>query len=751
MDSETAVAVSKLFEFLACRNPHKPLDPSKREIRLLRVLKGNGIIFQCEVMHASLNNAPHYIALSYTWNDEGASKFFDKVQAEPAVLIDGCKVRITPNLAVALMEILKHNDHVLGMGPGMGDGPFWYWIDALCIDQTNNQERAHQVGQMRDIYAKADHVRIWLGHDEPEHLKRNLELRKAMDRVEDIYAQEYYDGKLQETFYPVIGRWADDRTKQKFMSMLRPVLGDLEVGSAKRQALEALLSRSWWRRVWTVQEIGVSQGGQFFWGIGKGVDYDILLSTIAYFDILNKHIGQQSDRIYLFQYRRMRVAVAHPRRLLELFAIRIAYHCDASDPRDAIYGVLGLAGEHDMGIEPDYSTSVEMVYAKATKAFLGSYRADDPRRLSLLSLATAQLEGRFEKLPSWAPDYRGTVVRLAHYAFGFSDRNKPLQRFWASGRVIQADIVPQLGSDPMILQVAGISIGTVAQVGPAYRTRGEALQMPDAMPGEVSLKQLCADAYVFMNSLIWWMNDDRFSTEKGATVKLVGNSWLDICNMILLGSGEVDAKTLYMANAMLVAGSGLIDIPSEIDPEPKKKSAQPMIIGGGQAMVEYQFRDTGDLGRSLIKVVGTDDPFARRAAIPNPKTTGEDVLRLNLVQLGDTGNTTVTRQAMYPAPWERDSAATFLARLHSTAPALCEFHNRMRDRVVFRSSDGRLGIANDTIRQGDSLYVLIGAEVPFILRKDTKGNRILVCEALMNGIMEGEAVDGRDIEVLELR
>jgi hypothetical protein len=142
---------------------------------------------------------------------------------------------------------------------------------------------------------------------------------------------------------------------------------------------------------------------------------------------------------------------------------------------------------------------------------------------------------------------------------------------------------------------------------------------------------------------------------------------------------------------------------------------------------------------------------AQFLTIPNPKTTGEDVLRLNLVQLGDTGNTAVTRQAMYPAPWERDSAATFLARLHSTAPALCELHNRMRDRVVFRSSDGRLGIANDTIRQGDSLYVLIGAEVPFILRKDTKGNRILVCEALMNGIMEGEAVDGRDIEVLELR
>ncbi|KAF2452112.1 hypothetical protein P171DRAFT_321969, partial [Karstenula rhodostoma CBS 690.94] len=39
------------------------------------------------------------------------------------------------------------------------------WIDAFCIDQSNIRELNHQVAQMRDIYAAADSVIVWLGSD----------------------------------------------------------------------------------------------------------------------------------------------------------------------------------------------------------------------------------------------------------------------------------------------------------------------------------------------------------------------------------------------------------------------------------------------------------------------------------------------------------------------------------------------------------------------------------------------------------
>jgi FAD/FMN-containing dehydrogenase len=38
------------------------------------------------------------------------------------------------------------------------------WIDALCIDQNNNEERGEQVQQMGSIYSKAERVIIWLDY-----------------------------------------------------------------------------------------------------------------------------------------------------------------------------------------------------------------------------------------------------------------------------------------------------------------------------------------------------------------------------------------------------------------------------------------------------------------------------------------------------------------------------------------------------------------------------------------------------------
>lgn len=40
-----------------------------------------------------------------------------------------------------------------------------FWIDQICIDQSNSQERGHQVGFMREIYKNASEVVVWLGKE----------------------------------------------------------------------------------------------------------------------------------------------------------------------------------------------------------------------------------------------------------------------------------------------------------------------------------------------------------------------------------------------------------------------------------------------------------------------------------------------------------------------------------------------------------------------------------------------------------
>ena len=39
------------------------------------------------------------------------------------------------------------------------------WIDQICINQTDLQERSEQVRIMRQIYSKAQLVILWLGED----------------------------------------------------------------------------------------------------------------------------------------------------------------------------------------------------------------------------------------------------------------------------------------------------------------------------------------------------------------------------------------------------------------------------------------------------------------------------------------------------------------------------------------------------------------------------------------------------------
>jgi hypothetical protein len=80
---------------------------------------------------------------------------------------------VTSNLDVALRYLrLKDQPRVL-------------WIDAICINQHNIQERNKQVAQMRSIYQSARRVCIWPGEDD------TLESR-GMDFIDQIY--DYFPG-----------------------------------------------------------------------------------------------------------------------------------------------------------------------------------------------------------------------------------------------------------------------------------------------------------------------------------------------------------------------------------------------------------------------------------------------------------------------------------------------------------------------------------------------------------------------------
>jgi len=94
----------------------------------------------------SLTKPCKYEALSYVW---GIPK------AISPMIVDGTELSITENLDTALRHLRPK--------PGSGQSSRTLWVDAVCINQSDNKERADQVKLMRDIYRSAFNVLIWLG------------------------------------------------------------------------------------------------------------------------------------------------------------------------------------------------------------------------------------------------------------------------------------------------------------------------------------------------------------------------------------------------------------------------------------------------------------------------------------------------------------------------------------------------------------------------------------------------------------
>ncbi|KAF2794595.1 heterokaryon incompatibility, partial [Melanomma pulvis-pyrius CBS 109.77] len=163
------------------------------EIRLIQLMpKFMGDSLFCNMYCTALDKKPQFIALSYAWGD---------TKKTHRIHVKGYEILITQNLHEALMQLRKAHESVV------------LWIDALCIDQSNLQERNYQVRQMPKIYRAAQEVVAWLG--------------------QRTYASDQAMGLI--TLSP------EDLQRQKESDI--------------QEYLNDLFSRPYWSRVWVVQEL----------------------------------------------------------------------------------------------------------------------------------------------------------------------------------------------------------------------------------------------------------------------------------------------------------------------------------------------------------------------------------------------------------------------------------------------------------------------------------------------------------------
>lgn len=125
---------------------YQPLDQSADCIRVIQILPMTKecVDIRCTIRHIKFSERPKYEALSYMWGD--ASKTAD-------IFVDGAAFKVTLNLRDALW-FLRHRADGTAMQ---------FWIDAICINQSDADEKTRQIRIMPHIYFRAQVVLVWLG------------------------------------------------------------------------------------------------------------------------------------------------------------------------------------------------------------------------------------------------------------------------------------------------------------------------------------------------------------------------------------------------------------------------------------------------------------------------------------------------------------------------------------------------------------------------------------------------------------
>lgn len=156
---------------------HKPLSSSEN-IRLLKIHAGDlNERVATTIYQIQLETAPPYEAISYTWGSESGME-------EIACGSDSYRIRVTKNCESVLRRLRRPDEDRL------------VWIDAICIDQTNIEERNAQVAIMGQIYKTASRIIIDIGETFPNansaldciiHCSDEWCSKFSPDAVEELY------------------------------------------------------------------------------------------------------------------------------------------------------------------------------------------------------------------------------------------------------------------------------------------------------------------------------------------------------------------------------------------------------------------------------------------------------------------------------------------------------------------------------------------------------------------------------------
>ncbi|KAK4654105.1 hypothetical protein QC762_0062110 [Podospora pseudocomata] len=708
---------------------YEHLDQQDHSIRLLRLLPGRWLDnIYCELQTVSLDDSPAYHALSYVWGNP---------QDTGLITVDGSPFQATKNLITALRRLRSSIDVKV------------FWVDAVCINQLDTNEKTSQLGLMARIYKSAADVQVFLGesgvldlipheqqglwddpprthwvrdatmliHTEHPPHKDGLDSRGVIIdwgtylRLPSSPEQPGYKPASREVpmwaiLDPSNGLNAADqhRVDQFFTRQQDPMHGrDQELpplerlrhnqsgafammkmlsngrclkvccqgpldSSAWQGALNViahLVSLPWWSRAWVLQEAILHQRdvlaiyGEIVVPMGLIEDSGAVLPRhYARGDCCKRFWNSlpQAQKATLEKFANTMGQLEGIRQTLNMLKMKqiemLKYLIDktrfkeATDPRDKIYGLLGLLSNCDEPIDlvPDYHLSANDLYTKVAMQMI-SYT----RSLSILHHHEFRSSALCSELPSWVPCWGPTYGSLTPFQIGERTAN-----FLACPP--GPDRIPHLANDtpcPNALVVQGRFISKVSAV---------------TTPASKETTSLFIDLLTFLQTFF-----------------------------------DIDPFSLH-----------------PITQEPEEDALARTLLSDQVFEVRYEFK----AGQVVFSRAYAGDIQMFRLA-------------RQILMAQKMGQTLVL---ILPNGTVMDDEAKAHVVMHAEENFWCANEGR----VFFRTEEGHFGSGPRETNVGDEVWVVLGSLVPLVLRRATEGEegRRLVGYAYVHGIMDGEAAPG---------
>ena len=329
------------------------------------------------------------------------------MRSHTVAMPEGSFIAITEGLRDVLLQ-LRHRKDMRTL-----------WIDQLCVNQDNNDEKSHQVSLMAEIFRGALRVIIWLGKEADQS-------SETVDRIAELVDQIKDSGRS------------------------RPPILDAELAprSPAWIAIAKLLHRPWFSRLWTLQEAALAAKCDVLCGAKEislslisGLGFDFGLEEKRYWTEIALSIHHAAsfnatNERFITDHRMACIARLRGSKFLSasnlLDMLRYDQASVSKDRVYALYDFLPAALIKRVG-HPNYCSEYSDTQLFQTVATVALTKM---ACLAFLCAAGRAKQRHGFGAPSWVADW---ACRKEYAALWTLDKDMEL---WGAGRLYRAGLVP---------------------------------------------------------------------------------------------------------------------------------------------------------------------------------------------------------------------------------------------------------------------------------------------------------------------